>query len=86
MFEGCFRHAWSELELSNVPVIDFYYTSHESCWEHCSAAGFAYYALEFGFMCSCGDRLPEESSMTTREDCDLVRWTKEETCVVDGIG
>ena len=74
-YQGCFRHSWSEIEVSNVPVIDYLSASRESCQGHCSTAGFAYYALEFGFMCSCGSRLPRESSAATDEDCSLVRRT-----------
>ncbi|CAN0512983.1 unnamed protein product, partial [Ectocarpus sp. 8 AP-2014] len=56
-YQGCYRHSWSELELANVPLVDYEDTSPEGCREHCKAASFAYYALEFGSMCSCGDRL-----------------------------
>ncbi|CAM9605573.1 unnamed protein product [Ectocarpus sp. 8 AP-2014] len=70
-YQGCYRHSWSELELANVPRVDYEDTSPEGCREHCKAASFAYYALEFGSMCSCGDRLPSDSSLATRADCAL---------------
>ena len=76
-YQGCFHHSWSEIELANIPVIDYSLASRESCHGHCSAAGFKYYALEFGFMCSCGGKLPPESSMATDADCSLVRQTPE---------
>lgn len=78
-FQGCFRHSWSKVELANVPVIDYEHASRESCRGHCSAAGFLYYALEFGFMCSCGSRLPRESNLATMADCSLVRWERRTT-------
>ncbi|CAM9964766.1 unnamed protein product, partial [Ectocarpus sp. 12 AP-2014] len=70
-YQGCYRHSWSELELANVPLVDYEHTSPEGCQEHCKAASFAYYALEFGSMCSCGDRFPSNSSLATSADCAL---------------
>lgn len=73
-YQGCYRHSWAEFELANNPIVHFSNTSRESCREHC-VDDFAYYALEFGFICSCGSSLPDESRMATKSDCSLVRPT-----------
>lgn len=77
-YQGCFHHSWSDFELVNVPVIDYSHASPKSCRGHCSAAGFVYYALEFGYMCSCGSRLPGVSKVATSANCSLVRREKED--------
>ncbi|CAM9661323.1 unnamed protein product [Scytosiphon promiscuus] len=70
-YQACYRHSWSDFQLGNIPIIDYMHTSRSTCRAHCSAAGFAYYVLEFGFMCSCGDNLPDESSAVTSASCSL---------------
>lgn len=69
----CYSHSWSDVQLQNVPIIDYEHTSRSTCRAHCSASEFAYYALEFGFICSCGDKLPDESRAVTNAACSLVR-------------
>ena len=71
-YEGCYNDTLSDFEMANVPVIDFQYTTQESCDLHCEDAGYGYFALEFGFLCQCGDVLPNPSREIGDEWCDLV--------------
>lgn len=81
-YEGCFRDTWFGLELANMPMDDYTDTSHETCKQHCDAAEYAYYALEFGFGCSCGNHLPEASTKAPDDECSVVRKKKEKkNCV-----
>lgn len=75
-YEGCFRDTWYGLGLANMPMDEFGETSHDSCKQHCDSADYAYYALEFGFGCSCGNELPEESTKVPDDACNLVRKEK----------
>lgn len=59
---------------------DYTDTSHETCKQHCDAAEYAYYALEFGFGCSCGNQLPEASTKAPDEECSVVRKKKKKLC------
>eukprot|EP00904_Undaria_pinnatifida_P009471 jgi/Undpi1/5654/HiC_scaffold_2.g00928.m1 len=81
-YEGCFRDTWYGLGLANMPMDEFGETSHDSCKQHCDSADYAYYALEFGFGCSCGNELPEESTKVPDDACNLpcTSSTKAENC------
>ncbi|CAM9178039.1 unnamed protein product, partial [Laminaria digitata] len=70
-YEGCFRDTWYGLELANMPMDDYTDASHDTCMQHCDAAGYAYYALEFGFGCSCGNHLPEASTKAPDDECSV---------------
>lgn len=48
-------------------------TSSQGCFKHCNAAGFAYFGLEFGFLCACGNMLPSTSLMVADDQCSMVR-------------
>lgn len=59
--------------MANLPVIDHAHATQEACRVHCEDAGFDFYALEFGFMCQCGDVLPDISRKVDDDMCRLVR-------------
>lgn len=40
------------------------------CYMHCSSAGAAYMALEFGFVCSCGSGKEDEYTRNKVDTCD----------------
>lgn len=58
--------------MANIPVIDYKHANPESCETHCENAGYAYFALEFGFMCQCGDFLPPLMTEAGAEMCKTV--------------
>lgn len=55
-----------------MPVVDYVHATHESCNVHCFDAGYAYFALELGYLCQCGNVLPDPSREADSEMCDLV--------------
>eukprot|EP00904_Undaria_pinnatifida_P002945 jgi/Undpi1/12651/HiC_scaffold_6.g02319.m1 len=70
-YEGCYNETLSDFEMANIPVIDPQFTTQESCDVHCEDAGYAYFALEFGFLCQCGDVLPDPERAVGDDLCDL---------------
>lgn len=44
-------------------------TVSQVCEEHCRTADYDYFALEFGFMCSCGNRLPKQELVAEDSEC-----------------
>ncbi|CAN0516704.1 unnamed protein product, partial [Laminaria digitata] len=72
-YEGCYSDdSLLDLELANIPVIDPSHATQESCEHHCSSSGYVYFALEFGFLCRCGNELPDPAREAEAEMCDQV--------------
>ena len=46
----------------------------QACETHCSNDkwGYKYYALKFGFLCTCGNSLPEEWTRAEDTKCSIV--------------
>lgn len=45
---------------------------YQACNDHCEAAGYSYFGLEFGYQCSCGNSVPVDRLKGEDDLCDLV--------------
>ena len=71
-YQGCYIDTLLDFELANIPVIDRSHTTQESCELHCSHSGYSFFALEFGFLCRCGNALPDPARGAQADMCDVV--------------
>lgn len=71
-YVGCYRDSEDNTEMSYLLVEDYAHTTIDVCRTHCERAGFAYFALEFGYMCQCGNQPPPEHLRANNARCMLV--------------
>ncbi|CAM9525734.1 unnamed protein product [Discosporangium mesarthrocarpum] len=58
--------------ISDIPVVDYEYTSVETCHQHCSFSGFSIFALQYGYRCQCSYDEPLEEDRADDNECNIV--------------
>lgn len=71
-YVGCFRDSEDNTEMSYKLLVDYDHTTGDACQKHCESWGFGYFALEFGYVCQCGNQPPPEHLRATSAHCMLV--------------
>ncbi|CAM9482761.1 unnamed protein product [Ectocarpus fasciculatus] len=68
-YEGCYLDVLPDLGMAHEEILDFKSADPEACNKHCAALRYPFFALEFGFVCSCGNTKPDESRLAADSLC-----------------
>ncbi|CAM9226026.1 unnamed protein product [Ectocarpus sp. 4 AP-2014] len=60
-YEGCYLDVQPDLGMDREEIDLYMGASPEACDKHCGEMGYPFFALEYGFICSCGNSVPDES-------------------------